>query len=199
MATEDALSEAIGKRLLTSHQLHPDLLLRRNGVGYLRSRAQSWCELAQVQPLVMFADLDRTTCAPRLIEEWFGARTRPGNLVVRVAVREIESWVLADHDGVGQLFGRWCLSRLPLDPDRLQDPKEHLLQLAKRAPRAIRDDIVASLGSVSRQAVGYNARLGQFVANLWSPERASVRSDSLRRANVRLKELAVRLSALEPS
>lgn len=193
LATEDALSEAVGLRLMRCHKLTPTQLLRRDGVGYLRSRLKNWCELARIHPVVLITDLDAKACAPTLIDEWFARVESPRNLIFRVAVREIEAWLLADHDGINRLLGRTGPSRLPRDPDALADPKRHLLDLARGAPKLVRLDLLASAGSTARQGVGYNARLSGFVAHEWNPDRASERSESLRRTQQRLRDLATRL------
>ena len=65
----------------------------------------------------------------------------PMNLVFRVAVREIEAWLLADHIGMKKLLVGGA-SNLPNDPDLLSDPKQVLLKLARKAPRAIKNDLI---------------------------------------------------------
>lgn len=167
-------------------------MFRRDGAGYLRSKVQNWCEFARHQPLLLITDLDRKACASVVIAEWFERHKPPKNLVFRIAVREIESWLLADHEAMVTLLGRGCAARLPNDPDTLPDPKARLLELARRAPRDVRDDLMAPMGSTARQGVGYNARLCAFVDTAWCPDRAARRSSSLHRANVRLQELADR-------
>ena len=194
LATEDALSEAIGKRLLD--ELGPHLatqtLIRKHGSGYLRSRLGSWCQMAQRQAIVILTDLDRAPCPAALLNEWFGQSRRPVNLLLRVAVREAESWLMADHEAMRQLIG--VRGVLPAQPDDLPDPKRHLLKLAKLAPRQVRLDLIKDAGAVSSQGIGYNARLTEFVRTNWSPARAAQRSPSLNRARVRMRELALRLS-----
>lgn len=193
LATEDALSEAIGLRLLAEPtcSLHCDSRLRRNGAGYLRSRVQSWCEMARRVPVLVITDLDMKSCPASFVAQWLGARKQPENLLIRVAVREAESWLLADHDGMQRLLGSTV--RLPARPDALADPKQRLLQLARSAKREIREDLLASRGAVAAQGLAYNARLSAFVSQDWCPERASTRSDSLHRTRKRLAELARRV------
>jgi len=192
LATEDQLSEALGKRLLVDGGLNPTLLLRRNGSGYLRSNVSKWCEMARSLPVMLMTDLDRKKCASALIDEWFGTRQRPKNLLVRVAVREAESWVLADSEGLKRFLGVKSLGKLPTDCDIIPDPKQKLLEIARSARRDLKDDIVAAEGVAARQGLGYNARFSAFVAEDWSPERASRNSDSLRRARARLADFIER-------
>ncbi|MEF7614036.1 hypothetical protein V4F39_08955 [Aquincola sp. MAHUQ-54] len=195
LATEDVLSESIGQRLLAELPpvFLPPLLLRRDGAGYLRAGMNKWRQLAQRQAVVVLTDLDNLACPLALLDNWYGAGSRPPDLLLRVAVREAEAWLLADHDAMKQLLGASAV--LPPDPDRLPDPKQHLLQLARRAPRDVRRDLVKEAGAVSSQGIGYNARLTSLVSGAWSPERAAQRSPSLGRARVRLAQLAQRRMA----
>ena len=192
LATEDELSEAMGKRLLaeTAGKLNPSLLFRRGGFGYLLANIDKWCVLAQRIPVLLLTDLDRTRCPKKLLEQWLGERERPDDFVLRVAVRETESWLLADHVAMRQLLGP--RGRLPLDPDSLPEPKSFLLGLARSATKEVRDDLVARRGAIASQGIGYNARLSVFVQTAWNPERAAQRSNSLSRTRARLSELALR-------
>jgi hypothetical protein len=193
LATEDELSEAIGERLLAGAApgLQPDLKLRRGGFGYLRSGMDKWCALAITTPVVVLTDLDRQPCPRALIDSWLGKRRQPQNLLLRVAVHEVEAWLLADHEAIQHLFGK--TARLPPNPDVLVDPKQQLLQLAQRGKRRIRDQLVASTGTIAAQGLAYNSRLCDFVRSEWCPERASIRSESLRRTRLCINALATRL------
>lgn len=192
LATEDELSETIGIRVLSEIDppIHASLLLRKGGYGYLRSKMDSWCQLSQQRPVFLLTDLDNKECPSLLIDNWFGQKQRPENLLLRVAVREVESWLLADHEAMRFLIG--SKGKLPQNPDALENPKQSLLQLAKSARRDVREDLVVETGTVASQGIGYNARLGLLVQTHWSPTRAAKRSSSLRRAITRLEELALR-------
>lgn len=193
LATEDALSEAVGQRLINELSLPVQIepLLRKNGFGYLQSKMSNWCQLAQQQPVVIITDLDKLACPKTLLDAWYGKLARPENLIIRIAVREVESWLLADHKAMRNLLGE--KGKLPAEPDTLFDPKQQLLKLALSAKRDIRADLVKKTGSVASQGIGYNARLTEMVANDWSPERAAQLSPSLRKARCRLNQLGIRL------
>lgn len=192
LATEDELSEAVGRRMLLDSYPHiaVDPLIRRSGSGYLSSRMSKWCEIAEHQPLLLLTDLDQSRCAPSLIRAWLGRRPQPPQLIFRIAVREVEAWLLADHEAMHAFLGR--TARLPKDPDAVADPKRYLLDLAKHAKRAVRDDLLASEGAIASQGLGYNTRLSAFVESEWDPHRAAVRSKSLQRALTRISDLALR-------
>lgn len=194
LVTEDELSEAVAVRLLAEHPAlaeSPPMLLRKNGFGYLRSRMDSWRQMANRQIVVVLTDLDRLACPLLLLEDWLGAdRQHPENLLLRIAEREVESWLLADHEALGKLLGSKV--RYPAQPDTLPDPKQHLLELAQKAPRAVREDLIAQQGVVARQGIGYNRRLVDWIQAEWSPERAAARSSSLCRARNAMRAAALR-------
>ena len=125
LASEDALSETVGQCLLAElgADMEAQVLLRRDGFGYLRSRMTPWCQMAQHHAVVILTDLDRAACPSTLLDEWFGVLVRPPNLLLRVAVRELESWLLADHQAMRALIGKGGV--LPVQPDLLVDSKQH--------------------------------------------------------------------------
>lgn len=188
IATEDQLSEAIALRLIaevkTPHQIA--LKLGKTGNGYLRSRMSSWCQMAQHQVMLVLTDLDHANCLVEFRDQWLVTEA-PKNLLLRIAVREVESWVLADHVAMRTLIG--AKGVLPAAPDELADPKQSLLRLAKGAPRQVRDDLLKTIDGKLAQGLGYNARLTEWVNSQWSPHRAAERSPSLARTRLRLNEV----------
>lgn len=189
IATEDELSEAIALRLIAEvpepHRI--TLKLRKGGFGYLRSKMNSWCQLAEHQVMVVLTDLDLAPCLVEFRGQWLANRPVPPNLVFRVAVREVESWVLADHEAMRSLIGP--RGTIPPQPDELSDPKLALLRLAKTAPRPVKEDLLKIVDGNLAQGLGYNARLADWVNRTWDPQRAAERSPSLARTRHRLREV----------
>jgi hypothetical protein len=192
LATEDSLSEVVGLRLVAETGLEVSLCLRKGGNGYLRSRIQSFCEISRQHPVLLITDLDRGQCPAALIGDWFRERQRPDDFLVRVAVREIESWLLADHAAMAGFMGIASRS-LPRSPDGLIDPKAHLISLARTGTRDVREALVPDVRAIAAQGVGYNSRLTEFVRESWQPARAALRSPSLARTRIRVAELADRV------
>ncbi len=185
LATEDELSEQVGLRLAEEAGLKVHLRLGKRGNGYLRSRISNFCQMASFQTVLVITDLDQLACPVQLLRDWLGARGKPDDLLLRVAVREVESWLLADHQAMRQLLGK-RVGTLPREPEELIDPKATLLSLAKRAPREVREDLLPVNGAIAGQGLGFNARLGSVVRTSWSPARAAERPPSLRRTRARL-------------
>jgi len=187
-ATEDKLSQSVGLRLLNEVGLESTQvqILGREGNGYLRKKLKSWIDLAQRNRVVLITDLDRQRCPASLRQNWSEGIDFPETFLLRVAVREIESWLLADHDAIRSMIGR--SGKLPDNPDLLPDPKQWLLSLALSAPRRIRIDLVQETTDSLKQGFGYSNHLCDFVEKRWVPIRASNRSESLRRSIRRIKE-----------
>ncbi|ATQ69523.1 MULTISPECIES: DUF4276 family protein [Methylosinus] len=189
VATEDELSEAVVCRLVieAGGSEAGVRAVRKNGYGYLRRSIDKFCETARRAPVVVLTDLDAASCPPALMRDWFGAKVRPPNLVFRVAVREVEAWLLADREGMG-MFLHISPQKIDAEPESLQDPKQYLLRLARSAPRDLRDDLLPMKGAAASQGFGYNSRLCEFIRTSWSAERASGRSPSLAKASRRIRE-----------
>lgn len=183
LAVEDLLSEAVLRAILDQSGRPFDVHVchGRRGFGYLKKNIKGFNQASQGVPFFVLADLDRYPCAPALIADWLRAPKQP-NLLFRIAVREIESWVLADREGVAALLGvRGAI--IPDKPDDLPDPKQSLINLVRGCQRReLRSAIVPRPGSTAQQGPDYNGPLVKFVRNHWNLARAVKRSPSLERA-----------------
>src|SRR5580658_423979 len=131
-------------------------------------------------PFFILTDLDIGTCPIELINDWLKSPRKP-NLIFRVAVREVESWILADVDGFSQFLGI-SAAHFPANPEAVNDPKALLIQLARRSRRRnIREDIVPRNANATI-GPNYNGRLMEFVFGSWDIARAKARCNSLSRA-----------------
>ena len=188
LAVEDDLSEVVIRRLLldTGREYAIGTVFGRGGFGYLRSRAKNWNAAAAAgTPVLLLTDLDQHPCPPILIDDWLDAEPH-SNLIFRVAVREVESWLLADREGFADFLGISVVN-IPLQPDEIADPKQSLVNAARRSRRrALRECIVPRQGSTSVQGPDYSGCLGEFVRNQWGRDTAAESSPSLSRAWERL-------------
>jgi hypothetical protein len=193
VATEDALSEAVVDRLVAgvNNGLLIDGRLGRKGNSYLRKKFPELLVLARKIPVFLLTDLDQIDCPPTLVGNWIGRFDPPPGMLFRVAVREVEAWLLADREGFAKYFDV-PLSKLPLNSESVDDPKQLLLNLVRRySKREIKAAILPERGSLAKVGFGYNQMLGRFVEEQWSIRRAMAASDSLARAHLRLTELSV--------
>ena len=164
----------------------------RTGFGYLRKTITGWNSAARGVPFVVLVDLD-LSAMPKVFDRILvKAPPQHPNLLVRIAVREVESWLLADAANLSSylsISARW----VPDDPDNLPDPKQALINLAARSRSAdIRSRLVPKQGSTARQGRDHNS-LSTFVNSAWDVDLARSKSPSLRtdrkRPNSPLEEL----------
>lgn len=172
--------------------IHLGKSLRRGGYGYLKKNVRAFSNLAKGCPVLLLTDLDRYSCPPELINDWTALPLHP-NLLFRVAVREVESWLLGDGKGLSS-FLQLRSSIVIADPENLADPKEELLRHALKSPvRRIRDALAFhdDRGQVY-QGPDYNGTLAGFVMNHWHVSSASGRCHSLERFLAALQRMEER-------
>ena len=194
LAIEDPLSDAVAKRLI--HDYCPGVevteTLGNQGIGYIRRRMRDLNEIALNQnPVLVLADLDRQgDCAPNRVTQLKGRLAIAPHLLIRIAVLEIESWILADREGIAKWLGI-ANSVVPSAPESLEDPKRILVQLALRSrSRRLREGLSPSeVRGTHRAGPNYNEMTGDFVSRQWNPEAARRNAPSLDRAINRISEL----------
>ncbi len=187
LAFEDGLTESLTFKILRSISTPyaTRTIYNRGGNGYLRQTINGFNNAAKGTPFLVGTDLDDYECPPALINDWL-TRAKHHNLLVRVAVREAEAWVLADRERFADFLGIRVAS-VPEDAESLQNPKEVLIQLARTSKkRRLRDDICPPPNSTRRVGPNYNASLGGFVSESWDPTVARLNSHSLDRTIARL-------------
>ncbi len=146
---------------------------------------------ARGSPWLVLRDLDTdASCAPGFLavsrfkaSEW---------MAFRVAVREVEAWLLADAKALAS-FLHVPEHRIPADPDAEEDPTRTLVNLARRSKRlSIRRAMVPKAGASAQVGAEYEATIIRFAANHWNLDRACERSPSLARSRRALRDLARR-------
>jgi hypothetical protein len=183
LAVEDILSEAVLRMLLkqSGKNFEVGSCFRRRGFGYLRTKIEGFNNAAKGTPFLVLTDLDQSECAPRLIKEWLTSRKQP-NLIFRVAVRAVESWLLAHRKALSGFFGI-SENQFPSDPDGIPNPKKFLIRLAaKSRKRELRKSIVPAPGSTALIGPDYNGKMIEFVEREWQVREAVKYSQSLKKA-----------------
>lgn len=107
---------------------------------------------------------------------------RHPNLIFRVAVREVEAWLLADRPSMAD-FLEVPLSLIPVEPEASNDPKIEIVNLARGSSSVeVIDQMVPLPGSTAEVGRSFDRKLIQFVRDYWDIDNASVHSRSLQRA-----------------
>ncbi len=192
---EDDLSRAVALKLIQSY-VQRDLVLKemnagQGGAGSIRKNLGKYAGITAPNGVLIVTDLDQGQCPPSLRNEWMESNRLariPHNLIFCVAVREIESWLIADVENLAS-FLRVRPEQIERNPEsNLDNPKGHLVSLARRSGNSdLKRDLTPQRGSRAAVGLGYNARLVEFVNQRWNPEAAAQNSPSLQRAINRLR------------
>lgn len=188
IACEGITDEAVAVRLVTHVGGSVGTVYGKGGKAQLHQRMQGYANAARYAPWFVLVDLDHDAdCVPPLLSNW--APHLPSLLCFRIAVREVEAWLLADRERLASFLGV-AQDRLPAQPESLDDPKQALVNAARRSRKsAIRVDMVPRERSGRSTGPAYASRLIEFASRTWRPDIAAHRSESLRRAIACLRHL----------
>jgi len=129
-------------------------------------------------------------CPIELVSEWLPFKHE--NMIFRVVVREIESWLLADNEAVAEFLGVRTAS-VDSKVELLADPKRTLVNLARTSRKSgIKESLVPQDGVTASEGILYNVEMTRFVKAFWNAERARANAPSLDRCIVRLNEFVGR-------
>lgn len=185
LAVEDLLQEEILRRMLQQIErpFFPGPCYMRGGFGYLKKKVAGFNEAAKGTPFLVLTDLDldKGPCASDLMASWLAGPRHP-NLIFRVAVHAVESWILADRVAFSRFLGVGA-DLIPSHLDEVDRPRKLLLELARRSRRrALREAIVPRPTSTAPFGPGYNGVLAEFLRSSWRLAEARSHSHSLDRA-----------------
>lgn len=180
VAVEGAVDEAVARKLIQHIGAQADTVYVNYGKQRLLEKVAGYNQAAKGQPWLVLVDLDRCSCAVALLQKW--APQPSPYLCLRVAVRMVEAWLLADTDHIADFLGV-SANRIPNNPEQLSDPKQELVALAAQShKRAIREDMVPNPSAGQKVGSGYSARLIEFVENHWDITQAVRHAPSLQGA-----------------
>lgn len=190
-AVEGRTDEPIADRLIREAGMQPEPTFIGGGKRQLDSKLPGYNRAARHAAWFVLRDLDHDdagSCVPSLLDELLGAAPSAG-MCFRLAVREVEAWLLADADGCARFFDVPATA-LPRDVESLPKPKQELVNLCRRSgSRHVVNGMVPRPGS--RRAVGesYTALVRDFVRSEWDPQRARHAAASLDRTLRALERL----------
>jgi len=102
---EDVIHEAVIKKILDSTELFevdsPYVEGKRSNI---QEKIIKYNMSAEENNFFCLVDLDFDKCAPSLIKEWFDGFDKNPRLIFRVAVPEVESWLIADTKNFARFF-----------------------------------------------------------------------------------------------
>lgn len=190
LLVEGLLDEAVARRLVTEQKLQVGTVFGKKGYAYIQQKIAGFNVRAKFgSPMLVLIDfMDTNLPCPGLVVSTL-TPDKSENLIFRIVVRELESWLLADRSGVADFFGI-SENHVPTDCENLGDPKLELVNLARRSRRTrIRNAIVPKAGSSGIVGPGYVAEMTTFVLERWDVSSARINVESLDRCLQRLESL----------
>jgi hypothetical protein len=188
IVVEGRLEVPASRKILSALHHPPELPepIDKGGRGNFWPDIVRYNQAAQWMPIFALADLEGEPCASGLISRYLPGGRHP-NLILRLSVRMLESWLLAHREAIAG-FLRIAVALVPSDPDQEEQPKRTLVNLARKSrTRTIREDLVPEEGTRGVVGKNYTPRMSQFIQDHWDPLEAEKHSPSLRRALVALK------------
>lgn len=135
------------------------------------------------------ADHDGDDCPVRLRERLLAPERQAASLSLRIAVRSLEAWLLADVDAVADHF-KVPQSRLPARPEEENRPKQVLVNACRSSRRSdVRRGVVPPAGSPRTVGPEYVAFVSEFFLRAWRPDEAAASAPSLARALAEIDRL----------
>lgn len=187
-AVEGMLDDAVLRRILRDLGHEAGAIHVKNGKPALLQKLDGYNAAARLVWWVVLVDLNGDTeCAPAFVAE----RLPPPQtkMVFCIAVRQVESWLLADAGRLARFLGV-SRARLPSSADSLDSPKRTVVEIARHSnDRRVREALVPGSRSGRSVGPGYVAAMIEFVERSWDPTEAAQRSESLQRCLRRLSEL----------
>ncbi|TAF94891.1 MAG: hypothetical protein EAZ14_12175 [Runella slithyformis] len=180
---EDVLSEFVMYKMV--EHFRPKYRIGNSysdrGFGYIKKGISGFNAASVYTPFFVLTDLDKHECPVALMNKWLPTENRNQNLIFRIAVREIESWILSDREGFASFIGI-SIENIPTKPDLEADAKQTLINLVRKSrKRRIKEDIVPR-SEYAAVGPNYNDRLMEYILENWDIGRATQNSDSLKRA-----------------
>lgn len=186
LVTEDIIQLTALKKVLEYLEINfssQDFVM--NGVGKIKKHLKAYNEASKFSSFLILTDLDDNECAPTLLKKWVNFVPNP-NFIFRIAVCEVEAWLLADRRNFASFLGI-SEAKINREIETISDTKSYLINLARKSKREIREELVPS--GFAQVGKSYNSCLIRFIIQNWDVGNASKNSDSLKRMINHLKNV----------
>jgi hypothetical protein len=161
----------------------------KRGYGYIKNKIQGFNQSAQGMCYLALADFMDTKCSCPS-EAVATLLPHPNaNMLFRIVVREIESWLLADRKNIAK-FLDVTIESIPERPEEVSDPKLLVVNLARRSRSSkIRSSLVPEENSTAQVGKLYTSEIKRYIRDFWDLDSARKNSPSLNKCLQRLGEI----------
>lgn len=194
---EGDLDEAAALKLVEASDHTAGVCYGKHGCGYIRRKIQGFNQAARSLHCLTLVDFMDTGlgCPPEVVTNWLPHR-RP-RMILRVVVRELESWLIADRANLAH-FLKVDINLVPRGPEQLNDPKRELINLARHSRNGrIRSALVPDRNSTAQVGKLYVSEMIRFISESWDVDVARTNAPSLDRCLASLE--AIRSDENTPS
>lgn len=180
-AVEGPIDEAVLVRLAEELGCSVGPIHGKMGKGRLDKRIDGYNSAARFSPWLVLRDMDRDDNCPLLLRQRLLASSE-SMMCFRIAVRSVESWLLADHQAIAR-FLKVSENHVPQEPESLHDPKITMVDLARRSRSSrVKEDMVPRQKSGRSVGPLYTSYMIDYIREHWRPNSATKYSESLNRA-----------------
>lgn len=165
--------------------------LAKNGKKTLEKNLEKYNQVARRFPVIVLIDLDQEPCPVAYLQQISPPEKQP-QLIIRIAVRELEAWLFADRENFAKFINA-PVNKIPYPPDECPQPKEAILNLVKQHAKnkKLRGDILPEDGTTNKPGRAYGDRLFEFAMKHWHIPTARQHSPSLDKALQAVERLLV--------
>lgn len=186
---EGDLDEAVAIRIIQDSGHTHGVCYGKAGFGYIKKKVQGFNQAVHAIPYLTLVDFMDTklSCPAEVITQWLPHRSP--NMLFRVVVPELESWLLADRVNLAK-FLHISSNLLPQAPEQMPDPKLALINLARRSLSArVRSSLVPDAKSTAQVGKLYTSEMKKFINDDWDVQAARGIASSLDKCLLRLAAL----------
>lgn len=195
LVLEGLLEEPVARKIVFFCGHNVGDCFGKNGFVFIKEKSYRYHSITKkgnaVFVLTDFAD-SKCPCIVEACHQYLITHiAKPDNkFLLRFAVAELESWLLADRMGISNYLGV-PTNKIPVSPDTETDPKQLLVNLARKSKRkGIKSALVPSKYHGGVVGPNYRSTMQKFIENVWDIESARKNSPSLERCVSRLMSLA---------
>jgi hypothetical protein len=154
------------------------------GKGKLDAKLDGFNNAAAHAPWLVLRDSDQDygDCPTAARQALLPIGTQNPMMCFRLAVRQLEAWLLADREAFADTFAVRA-SAIPADVEALPDPKSTLINLCRKSRRSsVRKGMAPPARSLGRVGPEYVTLIQNYARDAWRPEIAAATAPSLARA-----------------
>lgn len=186
LSIEGPTDRAAAETILASRSLTVDPLnvYEKAGKGRLDPKIPGYNAAARHRPWLVLRDADHDCdgCPAKLRRRLLPPDSHTPGLCLRLPVRALEAWLLADTDAFADFFAV-AMSRVPTMVEDIADPKRTLVEVCRQSrKRLIRQAMAPPAKSSGRVGPEYATFLIDYCRSAWRPDVAAGNAPSLARA-----------------